>query len=465
MLSFKEKLSYGIGRLGSSITMDMADLFTGYVYFAFFGLEENPFLAFLGVALGKIVIAFSSYLSGYVSDRTNTKWGRRKPFIIIGAPLLAIAFFLLYSPHLFLPPNSDPGLIFGYLLLFNSLYQGLYGFLLTPFQSWMPEITVEQERLEISGYQNTVNLVAFLIGAGSAFILPAILGGKSEEIDLLAPNSLLPFLSNGLVITLFIAIFALAVVIFFVPSVIIIKAKEVFIPKPSFIEELRVVISNKNYIMWTFSRGFLSVALSIIMGIVLSWIDKALQFGTIEYLLFGITLLGTIFVGFIWWIKFGNRNGKTRSFIVAMLWMAFFMPLTFIVGQIPLFSSILPLGADLDVLLQALLFVILVGIGVSGFYILPYPIVADIVEEDERRTGESRAGIYYGFESIPLNFFQFCGYLVVGFLLENLPVITDWRGFEYSQGFILWGPISVVFILFSVLIFWRFVDADPLREK
>ncbi|MHA1227400.1 MAG: MFS transporter, partial [Candidatus Hodarchaeales archaeon] len=155
----------------------------------------------------------------------------------------------------------------------------------------------------------------------------------------------------------------------------------------------------------------------------------------------------------------------TLSFIVAMLWMAVFMPFTFIIGQIPIFSAILSIGADLDVLMQALLFVILVGIGVSGFYILPYPIVADIVDEDERRTGESRAGIYYGFESIPLNFFQFCGYLAVGFLLENLPVITDWRGFQYSQGFILWGPISVVFILISVLIFWRFVDADPLREK
>ena len=93
MLTFKEKVSYGIGRLGSSITIDLADLFTGYVYFAFFGLEEDPFLAFLGVAIGKIVIAFSQYFSGYISDRTQTRWGRRRPFVIIGAPFLAIAFF------------------------------------------------------------------------------------------------------------------------------------------------------------------------------------------------------------------------------------------------------------------------------------------------------------------------------------------------------------------------------------
>jgi GPH family glycoside/pentoside/hexuronide:cation symporter len=465
MLSFKEKVSYGIGRLGSSITMDLADLFTGYVYFAFFGLEEDPLLAFLGVAIGKIVIAFSSYFSGYISDRTQTRWGRRRPFIIIGAPILAIAFFFLYSPHLFLGSNREPIIIFSYLLFFNAIYQALYGFLLTPFQAWMPEITTEDERLEISGYQNTVNLISFVIGAGSAFLLPALLGGSSEDVDLAATNDFIPFLTNGLVITLIVGIFALAVVVFFLPSLINIRAKEIFIPQPNIREELSVIWENKNYIWWTISRGFLSVALSIIMGIVLSWIDKAFRFGTIEYLIFGITLLITIFCGFIWWGKYGSKKGKTKSFIYATIWMAIFMPLTIVIGQIGLFSNIIDITPNLDVLLQALFFVILAGVGVSGFYLLPYAIVADIVEEDERRTGESRGGMYYGFESIPLNFFQFIGFLIVGFLLQNLPNYTDWRLNEYSIGFLWWGPVAAIFIIISVLIFWKKVNADPLKEK
>ncbi len=461
MLTFKEKLSYGIGRLGSSITIDLADLFTGYVYFAFFGLSEDPFLAFLGVAIGKLVIAFSSYLSGYLSDRTNTRWGRRRPFIVIGAPLLSIVFFLLYSPHLFLPANSSPEVIFGYLLFFNSLYQATYGFLLTPFQAWMPEITTEEERLEISGYQNTVNLIAFIIGAGSAFLLPALLGGSAEELNLNEPNSIFPFLTNGLLITALITLFALMVVIFFIPSLIVVKSKEIHIPQPSLVEELRVVLANKNYIWWTISRGFLSVALSIIMGIVLSWIDKALFFGTIEYLLFGLTLLSVMFIGFIFWGNFGNKYGKTKSFKLSMTWMVIWMPFTPFIGQIESISLIIP------VLIQAMFFCILVGVGISGFYLLPYAIVADIVEEDERRTQESRAGMYYGFESIPLNLFQFIGYLTVGFLLQNLPTVQSWQtGTEpFSLGFLLWGPVSTIFILISVLIFWKFVNADPLRQK
>ncbi|MFW9778377.1 MAG: MFS transporter [Candidatus Heimdallarchaeota archaeon] len=458
MLTFKEKSSYGIGRLGSSITINMADLFTGYVYFAFFGLEEDPFLAFFGVAIGKIVIAFTSYGAGYLSDRTYSRsWGRRRPFILIGAPLLAISFFLLYSPHLFLPPGSDPMVIFGYLLTFNTLYQGLYGFLLTPFQAWMPEITTEKERLEVSGYQNTVNLIAFVIGAGSSFLLPALLGGSSESINLTAPNGILPFLSNGLVITTLIGVFAFAVVVFFIPSLINIRAKEVFIPQPSIREELNVIFGNRNYLWWTISRGLLSVGLSIIMGIILSWIDKALRFGTLEYIIFGLTLLLTIFAGFYWWGKYGNREGKTRSFIYSTVWMIIFAPFASLVGQIQFVSEIIP------IYVQALVFVVFAGVGVAGFYLLPYAIVADIVEEDERRTGESRGGMYYGFESIPLNFFQFIGYLIVGVLLQSLPLFTDWQGHQYSLGFLLWGPVAAVFILCSVLIFWQKVNADPLR--
>ncbi|MFX0016281.1 MAG: MFS transporter [Promethearchaeota archaeon] len=477
MLKFKEKVSYGIGRLGSSITMDLADLFTGYVYYAFFGLGENPFLAFLGVAIGKIVIAFSSYFSGYISDRTKTRWGRRKPYVILGAPLLAIAFFFLYSPHLILPLiglGNETLEVFSYLIFFNSLYQGLYGFLLTPFQSWMPEITSTDERLEISGYQNTVNLIAFIIGAGSAFLLPGLLGGSADDLKkrLETTNSIFTFLTNKEVLTiilpLIIGFFSFLVVIFFIPSLIEIKAREVFIPQPNIREELKVVLGNKNYVSWTIARGFISVALSITMGIVLTWIDKALYFtGIIEYLLFGITLLGVVFSGFVLWGRFGNRQGKTNSYIYSGIWMAVWLPFTLVVGQIEIISQILP------VLLQAILFVIFAGIGVSGFYLLPYAIVADIAEEDERRTGESRAGMYYGFESIPLNFFQVIGYLIVGYLLQEnfpfniptLPIFTDWQDHTYSLGLILWGPLAAIFILISVVIFWKYVNADPLKER
>ncbi len=460
MLTFKEKASYGIGRLGSSITIDMADLFTGFVYYAYFGLSEDPFLAFLGVAIGKLVIAFSSYLSGYISDRTKTRWGRRKPFIIIGSPLLALCFFLLYSPHIFLAGVTDSGIIFSYLLIFNSLYQGLYGFLLTPFQAWLPEITTEAERLEVSGYQNTVNLIAFVIGAGTSFLIPAIIGGSSEEFSPSAfqeANDLLPSLTNGMLITGIVLIFALSVIIFFIPSLRFIHEKEVFIPQPPIREELSVVFSNRNYIAWTLARGTLSIMISGLLGIVLAWIQDVLGFGTIDYLIFGVVLLLSIFTGYIFWTRVGSnpKYGKTKSYIYSMLYLACIMPLMMFIGQI----DFIPF----PILIQGVVFAILAAGGLSAYYLLPYAIVGDIVEKDERETGESRAGMYYGFESIPLNVFQFLGYLLIGAMIDFLPSITNSAGRTFSQGYLLFGPLSSVIILISVLIFWKFVNADPLQ--
>ncbi|MHA1975773.1 MAG: MFS transporter [Candidatus Hodarchaeales archaeon] len=460
MLTFKEKASYGIGRLGSSITIDMADLFTGFVYYAFFGLSEDPFLAFLGVAIGKLVIAFTSYLSGYMSDRTTTRWGRRKPFIIIGAPLLAICFFLLYSPHLFLAGVTDKWTIFTYLLLFNSLYQALYGFLLTPFQAWLPEITSEKERLEVSGYQNTVNLIAFVIGAGTSFLIPAILGASSEEFtpsSFQVANDILPFLTNGMLITVIVLIFAFSVVIFFVPSLIVIHEKEIFIPQPPIREELKVVFSNQNYMSWTLARGVLSIMISGLLGIVLAWIQDVLGFGTVDYLVFGVVLLLSIFTGYLFWARVGSnpKYGKTKSYIYSMLYLALIMPLMMFIGQL----EFIPF----PVLLQGIVFAILAAGGLSAYYLLPYAIVGDIVEKDERETGESRAGMYYGFESIPLNFFQFIGYLLIGAMIDFLPSVTNYAGRTFSQGYLLFGPLASVIILISVFIFWKFVNADPLQ--
>jgi Na+/melibiose symporter-like transporter len=140
-----------------------------------------------------------------------------------------------------------------------------------------------------------------------------------------------------------------------------------------------------------------------------------------------------------------------------MVYLAFIMPLMMVIGQ----YEFIPI----PILLQGLIFAILAAAGLSAYYLLPYAIVGDIVEKDEQETGESRAGMYYGFESIPLNIFQFFGYLLVGALIDFLPMVTNFEGRSFSQGYLLFGPLATIAILVSVFIFWKFVDADPLRQE
>ena len=412
-------------------------------------------MAFLGVALGKLAIAFSSYFAGYFSDATKSRWGRRKPWIIFGAPLLAIMYFFLFTPNVWLAGTNDKYIIFSWLLVFNTLFQTLYGIVLTPYQSWLPEIATETEWLEVSGYQNIVNIIAFTVGAGTAFLIPALLRTNPDKsVNFSATMKYLP-ISNGAFLGTVVLLFAFFIVLFFIPCLKL-SIKENFKPNPSITEELGVVLHNKNYLGWIISRGIFSITLSGLIGLMLAWVTDVLDFGTLNYIIFGIIVLVSVFVSIIYWVKYGNRNGKTKTYIIAIGSLIFILPFMSVIGIINIGIPPAYLG---------FLFGFLIAIGLAGYYVLPYAIIADIVLDDQIRTGDtSRAGLYYGFESFPLNLAQFLGYLLLGSLLE-LPKITNYLGITFSEGYVIFGPLSAVFVIISLIIFRKYVNADPCFSK
>lgn len=80
----------------------------------------SPALAAISKALAYGVWnAINDPLAGYLSDRTSTRWGRRIPYIMIGATLTLIFFILLFSPPVGGRPLADPHnlWIFAYLML------------------------------------------------------------------------------------------------------------------------------------------------------------------------------------------------------------------------------------------------------------------------------------------------------------------------------------------------------------
>ena len=453
-LTVHQKISYSIARFGTSIAINMTDLLTGFLYYQFFGLQNNPFLAFLGVAIGKLFIAFSSYLGGYFSDATQSRWGRRKPWIFIGAPIMAISYFLLFTPDIWLAGVTNENIIFGWLLVFNTIFQTLYGIVLTPYQSWLPEIAEEKEWLDVSGYQNTVNILAFALGAGTAFLIPALITTRSDKtVDFSAQMKFLP-LSNGTFLTGVVLLFTIFIVIFFIPSLRL-KVKEEFKPNPSIIEELRVVLGNSNFMGWALSRAVFTITLSGLIGIVLAWATDVLAFGTLNYIILGLILLATVFVAIVFWVRFGSKHGKTKTYVYAIGSMVVILPFMGVIGNVNLGISPVFLG---------FIFGFLIAIGLAGYYVLPYAIVADIVKADSIETGEpSRAGSYYGFESFPLNIAQFIGYVLVGWLL-SLPKVTNYLGTSFSKGYLIFGLISTFFVVLSLFIFVGFVNADPSKS-
>ena len=142
---------YGIGPLGAQIALRLVEFAPLNFY------ETDPLLLFglfagIALALSKISIMISQFVSGALSDRLKgTRFGRRKPFVITGVPLLAISMILLFSPTLFLPTHDAVGAnyaaasyqipLFLYMTFAVCMLNFWYGWISTPYQSWMPELT------------------------------------------------------------------------------------------------------------------------------------------------------------------------------------------------------------------------------------------------------------------------------------------------------------------------------------
>ena len=93
-LSRRDKWLYGSGDLGFSLTNTILN-----VYFALFLTDVvgvKPAIAAVAIFVGSTWDYINDPIVGYISDRTHTRWGRRRPFLLFGALPFAVTFMLLW---------------------------------------------------------------------------------------------------------------------------------------------------------------------------------------------------------------------------------------------------------------------------------------------------------------------------------------------------------------------------------
>ena len=434
MLSTRQKLAYGIGRLGTSTMLNIVTLFTFWAYKDIFEIPAE--LSGIGNAFGKIAIAFAGFIFGYLSDvidRSNSKWGRRKFFIWIGAPFLALSFIMLFTPHLFISVEKEM-MRFGWLMIWNALFHIFYGMLLTPYQSWMPEITGEDERINVSAIQNVSNLTGSLIGTGYTFII----AGWFTETGQITGRT-------GTLLLVFALVFAIVEVLLFLPALFTIKEKAVKQEKRNIWEEIKVTLRNRNYVIYMISFSIMWVGVIIMSAMMLDFVTELLGFAsTIESLTFALVMFGAVIIGFVFWSFIGNKIGKKKGLIISFIWLVIWVPLTPLIGR----YDFIPLKV------QGYIFGILAVFGSASAFLYSYAIISDIADKDERDTSRNRSGLYTGFKNIPANIGQASGYIIAGYLT----VLPN------NIGLVWLGPIAVVFLIIAFPIFLK-GDYDPFLNN
>ena len=425
-----------MGRFGPAFLMTMITMAVFYVYGTSFQL--NWFLNGISLATSYVVIGLTHWFTGYYSDRMESRWGRRRPFVIIGTPGIIITAFLLFVPNWFLD-TANPALelvLFTYYIVFLCLFKFFYAFTMTAHQAWLPEITDDAERPLVSGFMNTFNFAADSAGGILGFMTPLLfVAGPPEQLSETGLNLLL--------------LFCIITIIFMLPSMTVIRAKPGIKPiERSLREETRVAVGNRTFIGWTLVVGFLSFTLIAITQSLVGFLQEVMLLDSIGALApAALAMLGSTIVFFYLWLTGIKRLGKKKSLIIGLVLLAVFTPLSAVLRNI---------GAAIGYTLAAVLFFVPIGAGMSIYYLMSYVVPADIAQVDEIITGESRSGIYTGFIGVPLNMFQAASSVLLGGLMQLSVIMT---GGELS-GLMWWGPVFAPFLLIAAFIL-RYVDIDP----
>lgn len=384
-IPFIQKVIFGAGAFVNNI---LAYAMGGMVIVLNLGLGMNPALVGLLGALPRLTDAITDPLMGFISDNTNTRWGRRRPFIFCGAIAVAIVFAMLWQ----LPAGQTEAFYFWWFLGGSIIFYLAYTVFATPWVALGYELTPDyHERTRLMGVQNFIGQLAYVIGP---YFL-AIMNSK-----LLFDNMVEGAAGLAIAIAISVAVVGVLPAIFLRERFVAIAAAEAA-EKDAAQESASSIMLRT---MKEFFKGFATslkfapfMKLCAATFLVFNGFMLIAAFQTyviIYYVFGGDTEQGAVFAGHA-----GALGGFSTFFIIALItWLcpkygkrrAFYVTTTIsIIGYLLKWICYTPDNPWL-LLLPAPL----IAFGFGGLFTLMPAMVADVVDADELNTHERREGMY-----------------------------------------------------------------------
>ena len=179
---FGQKIAFGSGHLVLNLLPGSLGIFMFFLLTAF-GMD--PFLAGLLGGLPRIFDAITDPIMGFISDNTNSKWGRRRPYIFVGAILSGILFAILWQ----LDPENSQNYNFWYFLILSMVFLIGNTMFATPLIGLGYEMTSDyNERTRLMAFSQTIGQIAWMIVPWFWVMIasPDILPIGAEEISRIA---------------------------------------------------------------------------------------------------------------------------------------------------------------------------------------------------------------------------------------------------------------------------------------
>ncbi len=346
-----KSFNYAIGMFGTSIPINMLKTYAAIYYVDRLGMTTPQMAAIL--LIYTFIDALDNPVYGFLSDRTRTRWGRRRPWLVIGTPLLVLAFIAFYSTPEFLAGES----LFAYALLFYILTGTLDSVINANYGALFPELfRTDTSRASTNALRQAFQLVAMIISIALTPVVTSAIGFQMTAII---------YGILGGVVILYMSL----------------TSREVhFRPdedKPQLWSSLKDLFTNRKFWMAGLANAFYSAAMSLVLASMPFFVKYTLGLQDSQAtLLFGAVLLIAIACVAVW-------ARLVRRFSLMPVWRSALLTLT--VAFIPLFFA--------NSVATAVVASALVGFGFAGVITTMDLINAKVMDEDTQKHNLRREGL------------------------------------------------------------------------
>ena len=350
-------LAYGLAEFPMAMAAIPMAIFIPALYTRDLGLSLGAVGTILILARWTDVL--TDPLIGFLSDRTRSRWGRRRPWILVGAPVLLTAVVALFVP----PDDVTAGYFAAWTI---TLWLGwtLVGI---PYYAWGAELSSNyHERTRIATWRTLCGVAGTLTTIAAPLVSAQLLGygaALDESLTIVAAAA----------VTVAVAGFALLLT---------------RVPEPPPRQSQRVPVMEGFRLMWR-NGPFKRLMIAFVLGgigpamaapLYIFFVNHVIQYDLAGSVILLVFYAGNL-LGVALWGALAHRIGKRRAWMVGMSLMIFSQPGYLLLGP-----------GDLAAMM-GILFV--GGLSAGSFVALPSAMKADVIDIDRLQSGEDRTGLFF----------------------------------------------------------------------
>lgn len=382
MVPWKERIAYGLGDTASNLIYMVPTMYLMYFYTDVFGLAAGT-IAILFI-VGKIWDAINDPIMGLIADRTHTKWGSYRPYLLWMAIPSGVFAVLLFTTPSF---GGIWKVVFAFIAYIG--FDMTYTAVNLPYAAMLPSLTDNyKERTTVSAIRMFMSKVGSLIVSATTLALVAKLGNGNEK--------------SGFFYTML--IFASIAVVMYLLSFAGTKER---ITQPEtkvkLSDSLKTIKGNTPWVVLFIVNIALWVSVSLITSMAVYFFKYNVGNPALSSVFMPVMMI-SMMISFIILPLLAKKFNKKSIYVIGvtiyligLLWMLLFVKAT----------SLIILGAAI------------VGLGIGATSAVTQSMLADTVDYGEWKSGLRAQGFLFSAASFAIKFGQGIGGALGSWLLQK----------------------------------------------